>query len=67
MYRRTQSIWVICCSLFLLVDDTHNLQLAIGDVYKVGVNFFLSTVILGPNNPGQNLDVCLQPLIDKLK
>jgi hypothetical protein len=51
----------------LLVDDTHNLQLAIGDVYKVGVNFFLSTVILGPNNPGQNIDVCLQPLIDKLK
>jgi len=27
---------------------------------------FLSTVILGPSNPGWNIDVCLQPLIDEL-
>jgi hypothetical protein len=27
----------------------------------------LSIVILGPDSPGQNIDVCLQPLIDELK
>jgi len=27
---------------------------------------FLSTVIPGPSNPGQNIDVCLRPLIDEL-
>jgi hypothetical protein len=27
---------------------------------------FLSTVIPGPSSPGRNIDVCLQPLIDKL-
>ena len=27
---------------------------------------FLSTVILSPNSPGQNIDVCLQRLIDEL-
>jgi hypothetical protein len=27
---------------------------------------FLSTVILGPSSPGQNIDVCLRPLIDEL-
>jgi len=29
--------------------------------------FFLSTVILGSNSLGQNIDVCLWPLIDELK
>jgi hypothetical protein len=33
MYRRIQSIQVILCSLFLLANDTHCLQLVIGDVY----------------------------------
>jgi len=28
---------------------------------------FLSMVITDPNSPGQNIDVCLQPLIDELK
>jgi hypothetical protein len=28
---------------------------------------FLSMVIPDPNSPGQNIDVCLQPLIDELK
>jgi len=28
---------------------------------------FLSTVILIPNSQGWNIDVCLYPLIDKLK
>jgi len=28
---------------------------------------FLSTVILGPNSPGQNIDFYLRPLIDVLK
>jgi len=27
---------------------------------------FLSTVIPGPNSPGQNIEVCLRPLIDEL-
>jgi hypothetical protein len=27
---------------------------------------FLSMVILGPNSPGQNIKVCLRPLIDEL-
>jgi hypothetical protein len=27
---------------------------------------FLSTVILDPNSPGHNIDVCLRPLIDEL-
>jgi len=27
---------------------------------------FLSTVIPGPSSSGQNIDVCLRPLIDKL-
>jgi hypothetical protein len=28
---------------------------------------FLSMVIPGPNSSGQNIDVCLRPLIDELK
>jgi hypothetical protein len=28
---------------------------------------FLSTVILDPNSPGWNIDVCFQPLINDLK
>jgi len=27
---------------------------------------FLSIIILGPSNPGRNIDVCLRPLIDEL-
>ena len=27
---------------------------------------FLSTIIPGPSSPGQNIDVCLRPLIDEL-
>jgi len=27
---------------------------------------FLSTIIHGPRSPGQNIDVCLRPLIDEL-
>jgi hypothetical protein len=40
MYRRDQSIQVICYFLFLLTGDTHGLQLATGDVYEVGVHVF---------------------------
>ena len=52
MYRQIQFIQVIYCFLFLLDDDTHSLQLAIGDLYGVEVHFFLSTVIPDPNNSG---------------
>ena len=41
MFKRIQSIWVICCFLFLLADDTHSLQLATEDMYKVGVHAFI--------------------------
>jgi hypothetical protein len=67
MYRRIQFIRLIYYFLFLLDDDTHSLQLVIGDVYEVGGYFFLSTVIPDPNNSGWNIDVCLHPLIDELK
>ena len=41
MYKWIQSIWIICYSLFLLADDTHGLQLAFEDVYKVEVHVFI--------------------------
>jgi hypothetical protein len=41
MYKRIQSIQVICHSLFLLDGDTHGLQLAIRDVYEAGVHVFI--------------------------
>jgi hypothetical protein len=41
MYRRIQFIRIIYYSLFLLADDTHDLQLATGDVYKVEVYVFI--------------------------
>jgi len=41
MYKRIQSIQVIHCSLFLLADDTHGLQLAIRDVYEAEVYIFI--------------------------
>jgi len=59
MYRRIQSIWVICCFLFLLAYDTHSLQLVTRDVYEAEVYFFLSKVIPGLNSLGQNIDVCI--------
>jgi hypothetical protein len=40
MYRRIQSIWVICCFLFLLAYDTHGLQLVTRDVYEAEIFFF---------------------------
>jgi hypothetical protein len=40
MYKHIQSIWVICCLLFLLTYDTHSLQLATRDVYEAEVYFF---------------------------
>jgi hypothetical protein len=42
MYRRIQSIRIICYSLFLLVNNTHGLQIVIGHVYKVGVHVFIN-------------------------
>jgi hypothetical protein len=41
IYKRIQSIRVICCFLFLLASDTHGLQLATEDVCKVGVHVFI--------------------------
>ena len=67
MYRRIQSILVICCFLFLLAYDTHGLQLVTRNVYEAEIYFFLSKVILGLNSLGQNIDVCIWPSIDKLK
>jgi hypothetical protein len=50
-----------------LAGDTHDLQLATKDVYEAKILFFLSTIILGSNSLGQNIDICLWPLIDELK
>jgi hypothetical protein len=41
MYRRIQSIRVICYSLFSLAGDTYSLQLATNNVYKIGVHVFI--------------------------
>jgi hypothetical protein len=41
MYRQIQSIWIICCSLFLLADDTHGLKITIRDVYEAEVYIFI--------------------------
>jgi hypothetical protein len=41
MYKWIQSIWVIYCSLFLLIGDTHDLQLATENVYEVEVHVFI--------------------------
>jgi hypothetical protein len=41
MYRQIEPIRVICYSLFLFVDNTHSLQLAIEDVHKAGVHVFI--------------------------
>jgi hypothetical protein len=45
MYRKIQSIWVICYSLFLLAGNTHNLQLATRNVYKTEVHVYLRLLI----------------------
>ena len=66
IYRQIQSIRVICCFLFLLAGDIHYLQLITGDVYKAEF-MFLTTFILNPNSPGQNIDDCLHMLIDEQK
>ena len=48
-YVQIDSIhWIICCTLFLLSSDTHNLQLAKGDVYKARVHVLI-WVIFDPN------------------
>jgi hypothetical protein len=65
MYKRIQSIRVICFSLFLLVGYTNCLQLTTRDVYEAEVRVFI-TIIPGLNSPGQNIDVCLRLLIDEL-
>jgi hypothetical protein len=41
MYKWIQSIQVICCSLFLLADDTYGLQLSTRDVYETEVPVFI--------------------------
>jgi len=66
MYRHIPSIRVIYCSLFLLVGDTHGLQLAIRNMYEFKVHVF-SIIIPCPNSPGRNIDVYLRLLIDGLK
>jgi len=58
MYKWIQSIWVIYCSLFLMVSDTHSLKVTIKDVYETGVHI----LIYGhadPNSPGEKIDVFL--------
>ena len=42
-----------CCPVILMV-------------YNLLEFMFLSTIIPGPSSPGQNMDVCLRPLIDEL-
>jgi len=42
MYRQIQSIRIICCSLFLLANNTHGLQIVIGYVYQVEVHVFIN-------------------------
>jgi hypothetical protein len=66
MYIQIQSILVICCSLFLLIDDTHIYNLPAGMYMRLEF-MFLSMIIHGSNSPSWNIDVCLRPLIDKLK
>jgi hypothetical protein len=41
MYRQIQFIRVICCFLFLLASDTHDLQLTSEDLYEVKVHIFI--------------------------
>jgi len=41
MFRQIQFIQVICCSLFLLDGDTHNLQHVTKDVYEAEVHVFI--------------------------
>jgi hypothetical protein len=41
MYKRIQFIRVIYYFLFLLVDNTYGLQLAIRDVYETGIHAFI--------------------------
>ena len=43
-----QSIWIICCTIFLLAGNTHNLYLATRDMYevKVHVTIYDYTVII---------------------
>jgi hypothetical protein len=41
MYRRIQSIRVICFSLFLLANYTHGLQLNTENMYKAEVYIFI--------------------------
>jgi hypothetical protein len=41
-----QSIWVICYFLFLLADDTHDLELATGDVYEAKFHVFIYSYTL---------------------
>jgi len=50
-----------CWSMILTI---YNLSLGI---YMRLEFMFLSMVIPGPNSSGQNVDVCLRPLIDELK
>jgi len=41
MYRYIQSIWIICCTLFLLASDTHDIQFATRGVYGVEVHVII--------------------------
>jgi len=66
VYIWVQSIWVRCCTLFLLVGHTNNLQLVSGNMYELEF-MFLSIIILTPYIPSRNIYICLQPLINELK
>jgi hypothetical protein len=66
VYIWVQSFWVRCCTLFLLVGHTNNLQLVSGNMYELEF-MFLSVIILSPYIPSRNIDVCLQSLINESK
>jgi len=66
MYKRIQSIQVICRFLFLLDGETHGLNLSLGMFIRLEF-MFLSMVTPSPNTLGWNIDVCLHSLIDEFK
>jgi hypothetical protein len=66
MYIQIQSILFIAASYpcWLVILTVYNLPLY---MCLRSEFMFLSTIILDPNSPGQNIDICLRLLIDELK
>jgi hypothetical protein len=41
MYKQIQSIWVIFCTIFLSAGNTHDIQLATGNMYQAKVHVLI--------------------------